>query len=78
MTDPQVAFTLDHEAIATQSSLGSSITPWKTVTAIWKFPVVWLLLFGDHGYSTLPIAQVPADAAAFFEERVKAHGGTVS
>ena len=78
MTDPQITYTCTESTFGTKSCLGSMEVPWKTITQIWKFDDVWLLFFGSHGYSTLPVTLVNKDFASFVEERVKATGGKVS
>ena len=78
MTDPQITYTCTDSTFGTKSCLGSMEVPWKTITQIWKFDDVWLLFFGNHGYSTLPVNLVGLDVVSFVEERVKATGGKVS
>ncbi len=78
MTDPQITYTFTDSTFGAKSCLGSMEVPWNTITQIWKFDDVWLLIFGNHGYSTLPVKQVDIDVASFVEERVKATGGKVS
>lgn len=78
MTDPQITYTCTDSTFGAKSCLGSTEVPWKTITQIWKFNDVWLLFFGNQGYSTLPVTLVGMDVASFIEERVKAAGGKVS
>ena len=78
LTDPQITYRCNESSFGTKSCLGSMEIPWTTISEIWKFDDVWLLFFGNQGYSMFPVSLVALDVASFVEERVKSNGGKVS
>jgi hypothetical protein len=74
--DPPVStWTLTEEFIAQKSSLGESAIAWKALIEVWRFPDLWLLVWGRDVFSTIPIAQLPPAARQMIERRVKEAGG---
>jgi len=58
------------------SAAGSMEIAWSGVKGIWRYPDLWLLVFGNS-YATLPIGDFPEPVLAFLTERVTAAGGKV-
>jgi len=76
--DPPVStWTLTEETIAQKSSLGESAIAWASLLGVWRFPDVWILVWGKDVYSTIPAAQLPADARALIERRARETGAVV-
>ena len=77
LKDTTGSWQFSDDFISTKNELGSSEYRWSLVTEVWRFPEVWLFLYGTAGYSLLPAAGMSEEAQAFVLERVKAHGGKV-
>jgi hypothetical protein len=74
---PESRWVLTEEAIAQKSSLGESAIGWPALREVWRFDDLWLLVWGKDIYSTIPIGQLPRNARALIERRVKEAGGRV-
>jgi hypothetical protein len=74
---PTSTWTLTEECIAQRSSLGESAIAWERLPEVWRFPDLWLLIWGRDVFSTLPTAQLPPEARRMIERKVKAAGGVV-
>lgn len=59
------------------SGAGTSSLPWTKVTEVWQFKTYWLLFVSNpkSRYLIVPLADMPADMAAFMLSRVQAAGG---
>lgn len=76
--DPPVStWTLTEEFIAQKSSLGESAIAWPSLLGVWRFPDLWILVWGRDVYSAIPTAQLPRDARAMIERRAKETGAVV-
>jgi hypothetical protein len=80
MSDPTVRWGFDDESITTHSDLGSAQLRWKCVSDVWRFPKVWLLFFGKHGwgYSTLPVEELPPELKEYILARIQSNGGNIA
>ena len=74
---PQSTWTLTEAAIAQKSNLGESAIAWESLLGVWRFPDLWILVWGKDVYSTIPTAQLPRDARAMIERRAKETGAVV-
>jgi hypothetical protein len=75
----QVLWRFDNDCLATKSDLGSVEIKWQMVSAVWRFPEVWLLFFGRYGsgYSTLPTNALMPEVKEYVLGRIQANGGKV-
>lgn len=71
-------YTLSDSTIQATSSLGSVSLGWAALSEVRRYPKVILLLYRGSGYSTLPAAQVPAEAMVFLLQQACAHGAKIS
>ena len=78
MKDPTATWRFSPEFIGTKSELGSSEFRWNLVKGIWRYPDMWILLFGPSGYSVLPTANLDEEVKAFIAAHVQTHGGKVN
>lgn len=74
---PRSTWTLTEESIAQKSNLGESAIAWQSLLGVWRFPDLWILVWGRDVYSTIPTAQLPRDARAMIERRAKETGAVV-
>lgn len=74
---PESTWVLSPETISQRSSLGESAIGWNGVMELWRFPEVWIFIWGRDVYSTIPVAQFPLEARQFAERRVRDTGGRV-
>ena len=74
---PTSTWTLTEEGILQASSLGESAIAWERLPEVWRFPDLWLLIWGRDVYSTIPVAQMPREARQMIERRVRETGGVL-
>ena len=74
---PASTWILSEESIAQKSSLGESAIAWPSLLGVWRFPDLWILVWGKDVYSAIPTAQLPRDARAMIERRAKETGAVV-
>lgn len=77
MKTPVAALELGEERFKITSDIGASEVDWSLVKKVWRFEECWLLFFSAGEFMTLPIADIPLEARAFIESRVKAYGGKI-
>jgi hypothetical protein len=77
MSSTNAAMALSEASITMSSDLGITTLQWSTVTAVWRYPSFWLLLFSRAQFVTLPLASISAEAQAFIVRRVSETGGKV-
>jgi hypothetical protein len=78
LAPPESTWTLTERFVAQKSSLGESAIGWESLLGVWRFPDLWILVWGKDVYSTIPVAQMPRAARDMIERRVTATGGVVS
>jgi Ni/Fe-hydrogenase subunit HybB-like protein len=78
MESPQSTWRFTDDAVSVESDIGRSEFKWQIIKKLWRFDDVWLLVYTNQTYSTLPIADVPEVAKQFIVDRVRSHGGKVS
>jgi hypothetical protein len=74
---PTSTWTLTEEFVGQRSSLGESAIAWSALREVWRFPDLWLLVWGRDVFSTIPLDQLPREARQLIERRVKETGGIV-
>lgn len=77
MEEPTARFIAEADTFTVSSSIGKAELKWSVVTAIWKCPDLWVIVYERSGFSVLPIASVPQTMRDFIEERVRNAGGKV-
>jgi hypothetical protein len=77
MGPPIAVWRFTEEALSAESGMGKAEFKWPVVKKLWRFPDVWLLFYTNQSYSTLPVADVSAEARQFIEEKIRSHGGIV-
>lgn len=78
MKSPEVVLELADEAFRITSDLGSSEIKWALVQRLWRLDDVWLLFFSGGEFMSMPVADLPAEARAYIEARLVAHGAEVA
>ncbi len=73
----QATLRADETSFTLQSNAGLATLPWSSVREIWQFERVWLLLFSPAQFSTLPVADLPAEMRALIEASVRSTGGKI-
>jgi hypothetical protein len=77
LNPPVSTWTLTEEFIGQRSSLGESALAWPGLLGVWRFPDLWILVWGKDVYSTIPAAQLPREARAMIERRARETGAVV-
>jgi hypothetical protein len=75
--DSTATFRADESSFTMQSSVGSATFRWSVIKEIWQFPEIWLLLYSNSQFSTLPIACLSSELQAYIVQCVGAAGGKV-
>jgi hypothetical protein len=70
-------FRADSSGFTILSPVTTQTFAWSLVTAVWRFPDFWLLMFGRNNFITLPLASLSAELQTFVVDRVVAAGGKV-
>jgi hypothetical protein len=80
MNIKQVVWRFDEDFLASDSDLGSVKIRWQQVSAVWRYPEVWLLFLGKSGsgYSTLPTESLSSEVREFVLDRIQEKGGRIS
>lgn len=73
----QATLRAEENSFTLQSQAGLATLPWSSVKEVWQFERVWLLLFSPAQFSTLPVADLPADLRDRIEASVRGAGGKV-
>jgi hypothetical protein len=71
MKEPHAVFVLSDEAVEVKTDQGSGRFPWDAIRQIWKFKRVWLLMMDINRFVTLPLADAPAEALRFLDQKVR-------
>jgi riboflavin transporter FmnP len=78
MSLPVAEFVADDDTFTLSSDRGTTSLKWNSVSEVWRFESLWLLLFSKAQFVTLPLQDVPAPMQAFILDRVKASGGKIA
>lgn len=78
MESPTASWRFTEENIAVESDVAKAEYKWNIVKKLWRFDDVWLLLYANQTYSTLPIADVPEEVKDFIVRKVRSTGGKIS
>lgn len=71
MKEPRAEFLILDDAVEVKTDLGSGRLPWRSIRQIWKFKRVWLLMMDSNRFVTLPLADAPAEALQFLDQKVQ-------
>ena len=71
MKEPRAEFVILDDAVEVKTDRGSGRLPWATIQQIWKFKRVWLLMMDSNRFVTLPLAEAPAGALQFLDEKIQ-------
>lgn len=74
---PHATLRADGDSLTLQAGASMATLPWSSIQEIWQFERVWLLLFSRAQFSTLPVADLPADLRDLIETSVRGAGGKV-
>jgi hypothetical protein len=77
MGSPQATIKASESSFTVTSGAGSSTLPWSSVTEVWQFKNVWLLLFSKAQFITLPLSCVSPEFREFVVQRVSSTGGKI-
>lgn len=77
MKTPEARLAVGDVGLTIASDLGRSEIPWSTVTALWRFPDLWLLVFAESQFITIPLESVPLDVRDRIRASVEKAGGRV-
>ncbi len=75
MGEPSALFIADESSFTITSGAGSATLAWSSVKGIWKFESLWLVLFSQAQFITLPLSDLSLDLQALITEKVKLAGG---
>ena len=70
MNEPRAEFVILDDAVEVKTDLGSGRIAWKSIRQIWKFKRVWLLMMDPNRFVTLPLADAPAEALQFLDQKI--------
>jgi hypothetical protein len=71
MSEPRAEFLILDDAVEVKTDRGAGRLPWRSIRQIWKFKRVWLLMMDSNRFVTLPLADAPAEALQFLDQKVK-------
>jgi Mn2+/Fe2+ NRAMP family transporter len=77
MESPTASWRFTQEGFSIHSDVGKSEFQWRILKKLWCFDDVWLLLYANQTYSTLPASKIPEETKAFIVQQVRLHGGEV-
>ncbi|MEO6334426.1 MAG: YcxB family protein [Pyrinomonadaceae bacterium] len=69
--DPTVVFRFTVDGVQTESDLGSSNLKWTVFDELLKFPDVWLLVYANSGYMTLPVDNLTPECMEFIDQQLE-------
>ena len=78
MSQPVAELVVADDTFTLSSDRGTTSLKWNTVTEVWRYESLWLLLFSKAQFVTLPLQDVPAEMQAFILDRVTASGGKIA
>ncbi|MFN9548896.1 MAG: YcxB family protein [Pirellulaceae bacterium] len=77
MKSPEARLAVSDAGLTVSSDLARSEIPWSAVTAVWRFPMFWLLVFSRSQFLTIPLESVPLDVRDRIMSGVEKAGGKV-
>lgn len=77
MESPTASLRFSDEGFSIQSDVGRAEFKWRILKKLWCFDDVWLLIYANQTYSTLPASEIPEETKAFIVQQVRSHGGEV-
>ena len=78
IVDGRATYTLSEATIGAASSMGSIALAWSTVDEVRRYRDLVLVRFKGTVYSTIPAADIPADALAFLVAQARAAGARIT
>jgi hypothetical protein len=73
----RVRWRVSEEGIEVVEPLGTAGRPWGIVSALWRFPDVWLLFVAEMQFLAVPAEALSDEVGAFIAAKVAEHGGEV-
>lgn len=70
-----VHYVFNDTGITTNVAVGTSQVRWRTVSGLWRYPGMWLLVLRKMQIFILPTRDLPAELRMFIERRVELGGG---
>ena len=77
LADSHATFQANDDSFTMASSIGTSTLKWNAVKEVWQFPNVWLLLFSQAQFCTLPVANLSPELQDAILARVQGAGGKI-
>ena len=77
MDKPQALFRAEESSFTMSSDIGTTTLQWSAVKELWQFQNVWLLLYSNAQFTTLPLACLSPETQAYIVQCVRAAGGKV-
>jgi hypothetical protein len=78
MAEPVAEFLADEDVFTLSSDRGTTTLKWGSVTEVWRFHSLWLLLFSKAQFVTIPLEGMPEQMRSFVLDRVNASGGKIA
>lgn len=64
--------------ISCESGAGKAELNWSSIKQLWRLSEVWLLVYANETYSTLPIANLDSEVKDLIQQKVLEHGGKIT
>jgi hypothetical protein len=78
MAEPVAEFIADDDAFTLTSDRGTTTLKWSSIREVWRYDLLWLLLFSRAQFVTVPLDGVSEQMRAFVLKRIRASGGKVA
>jgi hypothetical protein len=78
MAKPVAEFIVDDDAFTLTSDRGTTTLKWSAIREVWRYDLLWLLLFSRAQFVTVPLDGVSEQMRVFVLERIRASGGKVA
>ena len=64
--------------ISCESGAGKAELNWSSIIQLWKLSEVWLLVYANETYSTLPVVNLNHEVQELIQKKVLEHGGKIT
>ncbi len=75
LDDGRATMVISQEGLRFETAKSHSDLSWNVVTEVWRYPDMWLLVYGRAAFSTLPLEQFDAAGLAAIADGVTRAGG---